>query len=86
MKKIKLNIFKIAKDIVDVMFVKTVSVRSYYTTNCIYNINIDRMINNVIDFEKTMYKYFNKKYIKIYGDIVAREFNLPTENDEDLGI
>lgn len=86
MNKVKLNIVKFVRDMVDIMLVKTVSVKNYYTTNCSYNITIDKIMSDVIYFEKRIYKYFNKRYIKMYTDIVASEFNLPSENEEDLGI
>lgn len=87
MNKVKLNIFKVVRDMVNVVFVKTVDVKNYYTSNCnSYNIAVDRMLSNIIDFEKVIYKYFNKRYIDMYKDVITKEFGLPNKKEEDLGI
>lgn len=87
MNKVKLNIFKVVGDMVNVVFIKTVDVKNYYTSNCnSYNIAVDRMLSNIIDFEKVIYKYFNKRYIDMYKDVITKEFGLPNKKEEDLGI
>lgn len=87
MNKVKLNIFKVVRDMINVVFIKTVDVKNYYTSNCnSYNIAVDRMLSNIIDFEKVIYKYFNKRYIDMYKDVITKEFGLPNKKEEDLGI